>query len=176
MMASKKTGGRGAGAPRRGGPPSKNKLMPYVVLVGVLVVAAVAGVLIFGSRKPATRSTTTREESRPKRKRARTAARERRSEREDREQSSREQRRERRTRESRSKRGDRSTRKETSSGRRVEAIMTDESGQRYVLIGDRQYKTGDAVSGREIQSISSDQITVEYHGKTYAVRVGQSIY
>jgi hypothetical protein len=175
MMASKKSSPRGARAPRRGGPPSKNKLMPYVILVGVLVVAAVAGAIILGSRKPAPKKATS--ESTPSAskssKKSRTTAKSRREAR--RGESKTERRSKRKARESKRERGTRTSRKEAGTNK-VEAIMTDDDGQRYALVGDRQFKAGDAISGRQIISIGSDQITVEYHGKTYAVRVGQSIY
>lgn len=171
MMASKKNASGGMRAPKRG--KKKQNFMPYVGVVAVLAVLVIAAVLILGggkkpaakqqsaetsgagskSERPKLKKTTTRKKDKPKRERRS------RSERKS------------RTRKSRTSR---STKK--ADANTLEAILEDPGGERYAMVDERAVKPGDVVGGRTVVSIESRSVTVEYHGKTYSVRIGQSIY
>jgi len=55
-------------------------------------------------------------------------------------------------------------------------IVVGAGGQRLAVIEGRQYKAGDEVRGRRLVEVRQDEVLVDYHGKTYTVRVGQSLY
>jgi len=178
MMASKskKSGSRGMRGPRRGG-PKKNKLTPYIALGAFVVLVIIAVVLIAGpgKSKPKPKGKTSEVSSGGKRKKTKSSAQSsskaRRSTREQRRRE-REERKSKRKKRSSKPRGTRS--KKTSSDV-VEAILVDENGERYALVGDRQLKQGDSYSGRRITAIGMGELTVEHRGKTYSVRIGQPI-
>jgi hypothetical protein len=56
------------------------------------------------------------------------------------------------------------------------AIVTDNSGSRTALVGERRLKAGDDVEGHRIVEVSGDGVKVEYRQNTYTVRVGEKIY
>ena len=58
----------------------------------------------------------------------------------------------------------------------LRAILTDNSGARTALVGERRLKAGDDVEGHRIVDVSGDGVKVEYRQNTYTVRVGEKIY
>lgn len=64
----------------------------------------------------------------------------------------------------------------SSSPRQLRAIIVDEAGTRYALVGDRRFKPGDDISGHRILEVGSDQVRVSIGANTYSVKVGQPIY
>ncbi len=63
-----------------------------------------------------------------------------------------------------------------STPNQLRAILTDNTGSRTALVGERRLKAGDDVGGRRIVEVSADGVKVEYRQKTYTVRVGEKIY
>jgi hypothetical protein len=63
-----------------------------------------------------------------------------------------------------------------STPNQLRAILTDNSGSRTALVGERRLKAGDDVEGHKIVEVSGDGIKVEYRQSTYSVRVGEKIY
>lgn len=60
--------------------------------------------------------------------------------------------------------------------RQLQMIVTGTDGERLAVVDNKQYKNGDEVEGRKLTQVGNDQVTVEYKGKTYTVRVGQQLY
>jgi len=58
----------------------------------------------------------------------------------------------------------------------LRAILTDGTGSRFALVGERRLKSGDDVEGRRIVDVTGDAVKVEYRQNTYTVRVGEKIY
>ena len=58
----------------------------------------------------------------------------------------------------------------------LRAILTDGTGSRFALVGERRFKAGDDVEGRRIVEVTGDAVKVEYRQNTYTVRVGEKIY
>ena len=58
----------------------------------------------------------------------------------------------------------------------LRAILTDNSGARTALVGERRLKAGDDVEGHRILEVAGDAVKVEYGQNTYTVRVGEKIY
>ena len=63
-----------------------------------------------------------------------------------------------------------------STPNQLRAILTDNTGSRTALVGERRLRAGDDVEGRRIVEVSGDGIKVEYRQNTYSVRVGEKIY
>lgn len=68
------------------------------------------------------------------------------------------------------------TRSNADSPLQLRAIIVDEAGTRYALVGDRRFKPGDDISGHKILNVGSDEVSVSTGGNTYSVKVGQPIY
>jgi len=58
----------------------------------------------------------------------------------------------------------------------LRAILTDGTGSRFALVGERRFKSGDDIEGRRILEVSADGIKMEYRQNTYSVKVGQKVY
>jgi hypothetical protein len=58
----------------------------------------------------------------------------------------------------------------------LRAILTDGTGSRFALVGDRQYKSGDDIEGRRVLEVTGDGVKMEYRDNTYDVKVGQKVY
>ena len=58
----------------------------------------------------------------------------------------------------------------------LRAILTDGTGSRFALVGERRFKSGDDIEGRRILEVSDDGIKMEYRQSTYSVKVGQKVY
>ncbi len=183
MMASKKGSTGGMRAPLRG-KKKKAGIARYVAALVGLVVIVVAVVLITssGSKQPAKSKSKTSEVKskksskkriKPKGKKATKLEKQKR--REEKAKARRERRRSRSKRTKRTSKGGYS-RKAQSASHTVQMILVDGSGQRYAVVDNRRLKTGDHVGGRRIVQVGSDDVKVEYHGKTYSVRVGQQLY
>jgi len=64
----------------------------------------------------------------------------------------------------------------TTDPAQLRAIVTDGSGARFALVGNRQYKSGDELEGRRILEVGTDAVKMEYRQNTYTVKVGQRVY
>ncbi|MCX6843562.1 MAG: hypothetical protein NTX53_14910 [candidate division WOR-3 bacterium] len=58
----------------------------------------------------------------------------------------------------------------------LRAILTDGTGSRFALVGERRFKSGDDIEGRRIIEVSADGIKMEYRQNTYSVKVGPKVY
>jgi hypothetical protein len=58
----------------------------------------------------------------------------------------------------------------------LKAIISQPTGERVAVVGDRQVKAGDQVEGRRIVEIGSDRVKVEYFTKSYEVKLNQPLY
>jgi len=182
-----------AGAPRSRQKSSKQIGMKQVVLAGVGIVAVIViAVLLFGGggkqpAKPRSQVASAEEDvtSRPRKSAAR-SARTARSARDDEREKRREEKQQRRQ-EARASDG-RTTRSATggysrsgpdriaSAPTQLRAILTDATGSRLALVGERRFKAGDDLDGHRIVEVTSDAVKVEYRQNTYTVRVGEKIY
>jgi sRNA-binding protein len=63
-----------------------------------------------------------------------------------------------------------------SSSNQLRAILTDNTGSRTALVGERRLRAGDDVDGRKIVEVTGDGMKVEYRQNTYTVRVGEKVY
>jgi len=182
-----------AGAPRSRQKSSKQIGMTQVILAGVaIVVVIVLAVLLFGGggkkpAKPRSQVASAEEDvlSKPRRSSDR-PARNARTARDDEREKRREER-EQRRQEARVS-GGRTTRTATGgysrsgsdrvggSPTQLRAILTDGTGSRFALVGERRFKAGDDLDGRRIVEVTSDAVKVEYRQNTYTVRVGEKIY
>jgi len=63
-----------------------------------------------------------------------------------------------------------------SAPNELRAILTDNTGARTALVGERRLRAGDDIEGRRIVEVSGDGIKVEYRQNTYTVRVGEKVY
>lgn len=198
MIPSRKPGGGGGRTPRRVGKKGKPGLGPIIGVIVVLVVIAVSMVLIIGSRsKPETTTTRSRrgstEESEnggSSRRRAGRSTRTRVSRREqkaarrdarraERQRAKAERRRTRTPRaetRTRAARGSRGETRAARSGATVDAIIEDKAGSRFALVGSRPLRAGDVFDGRRIVSVEAERVQVEHAGRTWSVRIGQSLY
>lgn len=180
MMAQKKKSGGGMRAPRRS--RKKKRDMGLFVGLGVvgLIVVISAAILLGGRKgsaeaKPKTEISETKPKKTGKLKRVSKA---------EKKQSDRAARRKKRAsrkrgtkRTKRSKRGKSKSRSSSKkSSLKVEAIILDDSGERYALIDGRHVRAGNIVGGRRIVEVGSNSLQIEYHGKTYRVRIGQPLY
>ena len=66
--------------------------------------------------------------------------------------------------------------RDASAPNQLRAILTDPTGSRLALVGERRLKAGDDVDGHKIVEVSSEGVKVEYRQNTYTVRVGEKIY
>jgi hypothetical protein len=156
-------------------------MTPYIALGAFIVLIIIVVVLIAGPGRsePKPKGKTSESSSRGSSKKKKSKSTSRSSSSSKSRRDTREQRRRERE-ERKSKRKKRSTkprgtRSKKSTGGVVEAILVDENGERYAMVGDRQLKQGDSYSGRRIISIGMGELTVEHRGKTYSVRIGQPI-
>jgi hypothetical protein len=69
-----------------------------------------------------------------------------------------------------------SSTRSASTPNQLRAILTDNTGSRTALVGERRLRAGDDVEGHRIVEVSGDGIKVEYRQSTYSVRVGEKIY
>jgi hypothetical protein len=191
MMASRKSEA-GVSRPKQR-PPKKGGMMQLALAAAVIVVVIVALFLIVGGGRkkpsaPRSRVASAGEGAARKSRKsparpARTATSSRAGEREKR----REERLQRRE-ESRASGGSRTSRTSTGGYSRggatrsstdptqLRAILTDGTGSRFALVGERRFKSGDEVEGRRIVEVSGDAVKVEYRQNTYTVRVGEKLY
>jgi len=190
MMASRKSE---AGVSRPKQKRTKQFGMMQFVLVGAgIIVIIVVALLLFGgggnkaakprSRKASARPASTGSQRTSSARSVRTAS----SSRDDKKARRREERLQRRQ-EARA-RGGRTARsssgrytrggsaRTSSSPNQLRAILTDNTGSRTALVGERRLKAGDDVGGRRIVEVSADGVKVEYRQKTYTVRVGEKVY
>jgi hypothetical protein len=58
----------------------------------------------------------------------------------------------------------------------LKAILVDEGGARYALVGDRRLKAGDDVGGRKLVEVGVDAVKVNNGVSVYTVKVGEAIY
>jgi len=171
----------------------QNPMQQYVMIGGVFVVLIVAVVLLT-SRKPAPAPAKTAkaaagetDEARPRRSVAARPSRD--AVKAQKDQVREERRRERETRSTTRRSDDRAgtvresrgTARSTGGARtsnpyQLKAILVDESGQRYALVGDRRFKNGDDVGGRKLVEIDADGVKVNNGVSVYSVKVGQAIY
>ena len=63
-----------------------------------------------------------------------------------------------------------------SAPNQLRAILTDNTGSRTALVGERRLKAGDDIDGHKIVDVTGDGVKVEYRTNTYSVRVGEKIY
>jgi hypothetical protein len=190
MMPSRKSE---AGISRPRQKPPKQIGMTQLFLVGAaVVVVIVLALLLFGSRgKKSTarplRTVAASEESGTRAPR-RTSARATRTRNAQRDEERAKLREERLQRRQEAKSGGRTARSSsggfTSGGsaragsvpNRLRAILTDNTGARTALVGERRLRAGDDIEGRRIVEVSGDGIKVEYRQNTYSVRVGEAVY
>lgn len=198
MMSSMRGAASGGRAPRRGkGKSNKNQY----ILIGVVgaVVLVVAILLIGGGprkpgKAPAKRTSTASTEGKKAStastagKKAgtqskvatvsRTAQDSRESRREERARLREEARAERKARGSRRDRsgGYSSGSRSSYSANTLRAVITDGSGTRMALVGERRLKVGDELDGRRVTEVGTDAVKVEYRQSQYTVRIGGSLY
>lgn len=173
-----------------------NPMQQYLLIAGIFVALIVVMVLLMTSRKPAAapraaarvKSEEEAEESRSSRRKERSsrASGTMRRERKDKEEVREQRRREREERTMVRRNEERSSRRtgsvgssarvRTTSPYQLRAIMTDESGVRYALVGDRRFRAGDDIGGRKLVEIGVDEVKVDNGISTYPVKVGQTIY
>jgi hypothetical protein len=58
----------------------------------------------------------------------------------------------------------------------LRAILTDGTGSRFALVGERRFKSGDDIEGHRILEVTGDGVKMEYRQNTYNVKVGQKVY
>ena len=177
MAQKKKKSGGGMRAPRRSRKKKRDMGM-YVGLGVVGVIVVISAAVLLGGRKGSAEAKPKTETSETKPKKAGKFKRVSKAEKKQSDRvARRKKRRSRKRGTKRSKRGkskSRSSSKKTSL--KVEAIMLDDSGERYALVDGRRVRAGDIVGGRRIVEISSNSLQVEYHDKTHSVRIGQPLY
>jgi len=190
-MASRKSEA-GVSRPKQK-PPKKGGMMQLVLVAAGIVVVIVIALLLFGSsgKKPAAPRSrvASGEEAGAKKARKSSAkpARTARSSRDDERARRREEKLQRRQ-ESRTSTGSRTSRSPTGGYSRggasrsstdptqLRAILTDGTGSRFALVGERRFKAGDDVEGRRIVEVTGEAVKVEYRQNTYTVRVGEKLY
>ena len=64
----------------------------------------------------------------------------------------------------------------TSIPNELRAILTDNTGARSALVGERRLNVGDDVNGHKIVDVTGDAVKVEFGQNTYTVRVGEKVY
>lgn len=190
MMSSNRSSPPKIRSPRRSVPKSGSFQMVLFLVVAVLVVVIIA-IVAFGGKKGGTAKASQEKKSRiravaqtsegsvtkPKIKSSR---------------GKREQRLRRRLtaeeREMRRKRRERATGRVTVRSSRggyisrrtgkpvLRAIITEPSGNRVAVIGERRVKAGDQIEGRRIIEVGPDRVKVEYFTKAYDVKLNQPLY
>jgi hypothetical protein len=191
MMASRKTGA-GVSRPRQMS-GKKGSVMQFVFIGAAVVVVIVVVLLVFGGggKKPAkakARSkTASADEGMTRKERKSASASSARISRSDDKARRRDERLQRRqaTRAGGSSRTSRSSdggysrgssRSNQSDPSQLRAILTDGTGSRFALVGERRFKSGDDIEGRRIVEVTNDGVKVEYRQNTYTVKVGQKVY
>ncbi len=189
MMSSMRGAPSGGRAPRRGKGKSKSTQYIMIGVAGLAVVVVIILLLGGSSRKPArspaakktsTASTTSKKSS--SRERAPASARVTLSSRDSRREERARQREE--ARSERKARGSKRTRsggyspgsRSTYASNTLRAVITDGSGTRMALVGERRLKVGDELEGRKVTEVGPDAVKVEYRQSQYTVRVGGSLY
>ena len=191
MMASRKAG---AGVSRPRQMSGKKGSMMQFVFIGAAVVVVIVVVLLLsggGAKKPTKARTRTKSASaddgvtRKERKSA-SASSARTSRSDDR--ARRREERLQRKQEARASGGGRtsrssgggygrgSSRGSQSDPTQLRAILTDGTGSRFALVGERRFQSGDDIEGRRIVEVTNDGVKVEYRQNTYTVKVGQKLY
>jgi len=179
-MATKKSDSGPTRTPRRD-KKKQDGMMRYVLVFLVLVIVVVAAVLVIGGSKKAPKSKSqSGEVARTGSKRSgRTSGalteRSKKKDRADRDRERQLRKERRRLAKKRGRRSSRSSYRSASVRGRLQMIVA-EGTQRYAVVDNRRLKIGDVVGGRKINDIKSDQVTVEYQGKNYPVKVGQPVY
>ncbi len=192
MMSSMRGAASGGRAPRRGKGQSSNTQYLLIGIIGVAVIVAAVLMLSGGkpkSTRPASskKSSTSAVSSKKQRssRRSEFSGQERVSSRDLRRMEKAKRREEARAaRSGGSRRGSKRSRSGGTAGARVanyspstlRAIITDESGTRMALVGERRLKPGDVLEGRRVTEVGPDAVKVEFRQSEYTVRVGGSIY
>ena len=188
MMASRKTES-GVSKPKQTSP--KKGGMAQLALIGVgVVVLIILALLVFGGggKKPAAAKTKVAsfDEGMPRKARRASAS----SMRSSRSEDKAKRREERLQRRQEARAGVEGRTSRVSSGgysrggssrvsadpTQLRAILTDETGSRFALVGERRFKSGDDVEGHRIVEVTGDAVKMEYRQNTYTVRVGEKIY
>ncbi len=194
MMSAGRSGS--SGMRPRSGTKKRQESGPYIMLavVAILVIVIVLVVALSGrksgaqrvARQERTRSTevaTSERVSSTGRKTERKSPRVPKRERKKLETET--QRRERRQRERLERRSPgRSTRRSSRGGYAVRksgtpvlrAIISQPTGERVAVVGERQVKNGDQIDGRRIIEVGADRVKVEYFTKSYEVKLNQPLY
>lgn len=189
MMSSMRGAPSSGRAPRRGKGKSKNTQYILMGVAGLAVVVVILLLLGGGSRKaavtPAAKkgSSTSTASKKPssreeKTTTARVATSSRDSRREERARQREVARAERKARGSKRARGGgySSGGRSTYGPNTLRAVITDGSGTRMALVGERRLKVGDELEGRKVTEVGPDAIKIEYRQSQYTVRVGGSLY
>lgn len=58
----------------------------------------------------------------------------------------------------------------------LKAIITEPTGERMAIVGERRVKKGDQIEGRRIIEVEQDRMKVEYLTKSYEVKINQPLY
>jgi len=194
MMSSGRAGPPGMRAPRKtvktGGFAQYLRFLLVALVIIIIIVVVVASTRKTGRRRPvsrakagqtglAERKTAARATSRAKGEEVRASRRERtkretREERRKRREERRKERAGRRRVTTRTSRGGYTVKR--SSTPVLKAIISQPTGERVAVVGDRQVKAGDQVEGRRIVEIGSDRVKVEYFTKSYEVKLNQPLY
>ena len=189
MMASRKSG---AGVSRPRQMSSKKGSMAQFVFIGAAVVVVVIGaLLLFGGKKPAApRSKTASTERGVSKRASRSPAAAERTVKSGRDALRAQRREERLKQKQAAKAGGGRTERSSSGGysrggssrgssadpTQLRAILTDGTGSRFALVGERRFKNGDDIDGRRIIEVTTDAVKVEYRQNTYTVKVGEKLY
>ncbi len=189
MATSKKAGKKGGIA---------QFAIPVLVLVVVVVIIVIMA--SGGKKKPRSvrreggtltqlaqgRERVTRERTGSARVRARESREERKSERREERRRLREERKAKRRERSRRKgeTGERTTIRSSRGGYTtkqsgvpvLKAIISEPTGERMAIVGERRVKKGDQIEGRRIIDVEQDRVKVEYLTKSYEVKINQPLY
>jgi len=69
-----------------------------------------------------------------------------------------------------------SSRGSHSVPRQLQAIVTDAKGERFAVIDNRRYHSGDRVEDRTLILVETDVVMYEYKGKTHTARIGEQLH
>lgn len=58
----------------------------------------------------------------------------------------------------------------------LRAIISEPTGERMAIVGERRVKKGDQIEGRRIIDVEQDRVRVEYLTKSYEVKINQPLY
>ncbi len=58
----------------------------------------------------------------------------------------------------------------------LKAIVSEPTGHRIAIIGERRVRKGDQIDGRKITEVEQDRVKVEYLSKSYEVKLSQPLY